>query len=96
MHVNVQPSLHHGSTCKAACKRNSDCGLAGSTPFHSGGSRQWILEGSDDSDDTDLIESCSPNTVTRRLLGPILMEKIEDMKSGKPDQVSILSPIIRH
>lgn len=69
-----------------------DCGLAGSTPFHSGGSRQCLLEHSDDSDDTDLIESGSPNTVTRRLLGPILMEKIEDMKNGTVEQVSILSP----
>ncbi|CAL8471850.1 g11392 [Coccomyxa elongata] len=59
---------------------------AGSTPFHSGGSRQCLLEHSDDSDDTDLIESGSPNTVTRRLLGPILMEKIEDMKNGTVEQ----------
>ncbi|BDA47696.1 hypothetical protein COCOBI_10-5470 [Coccomyxa sp. Obi] len=59
---------------------------AGSTPFHSGGSRHCLSEHSDDSDDTDLIESGSPNTVTRRLLAPILMEKIEDMKNDKADQ----------
>ncbi len=68
--------MHASPTCVVAC--------AGSTPFHSSGSRQRMADFSDDSDDADISESGSPTTVSRRLLEPVLMETIRNMNAFKP------------
>lgn len=68
------------------CLHQSECVIhcAGSTPFHSSGSRQRMSDFSDDSDDAGISESGSPTTVSRRLLEPVLLETIRNMNACKP------------